>query len=430
MLRDARAVNDKVRLLAKLGAALIEAKRSGTDLDGAVAVSVGWDRLAASVAEADKLARPDKTDLPALAVRAWPVLHRLGPLFLGAFQLRAVPAAATTLRAIELLGDSYDSGGKKWPSSLPSSCLRPAWRDAVRHAAGAGGKERRTWEAPTLLALRDRFRSGDIWVEGSRQWRAVEDQLIPPVLFAAMRAAGPLPVAVPVTAEEYLTDRRALLERRLSEVSAKAAADTLEDVSIKCDELKVSPLKAITPEQAEDLADRLYAMMPSARITGVLAEVDRRTGFSAAFTHRHTGLPADDPRVVLTAVLADATNLGLTRMAEACSVASYRQLAWTAGWHLREDTYRKALAVLVNAQHKQPIPALFGARDVSSSDGQGYTTSGPGEAVGDINAHNGREASALFYTLATSRAVMRPTIPWPSRPQGEATYVIDGLFYR
>jgi hypothetical protein len=58
VLRDARAVNDKVRLLAKLGAALIEAKQSGTDLDGAVAAAVGWDRLAASVAEANKLARP------------------------------------------------------------------------------------------------------------------------------------------------------------------------------------------------------------------------------------------------------------------------------------------------------------------------------------------------------------------------------------
>jgi hypothetical protein len=48
-----------------------------------------------------------------------------------------------------------------------------------------------------------------------------------------------------------------------------------------------------------------------------------------------------------TAVLADATNLGLTRMADACSVASYRQLAWTTGWHLREETYRRALATLV-----------------------------------------------------------------------------------
>ena len=52
-------------------------------------------------------------------------------------------------------------------------------------------------------------------------------------------------------------------------------------------------------------------------------------------------MPADDPRVILTGVLADATNLGLTRVAEACSVASYRELAWTAGWHLREDTCAK-----------------------------------------------------------------------------------------
>jgi len=46
---------------------------------------------------------------------------------------------------------------------------------------------------------------------------------------------------------------------------------------IKGDELKVSPLKAITPEEAEALADQLYGMMPGIRITGLLAEVDRWT---------------------------------------------------------------------------------------------------------------------------------------------------------
>ena len=249
LLRDTRAINDKVRLLAKLGTALIEARETGTDLQEAVASVIGWDKLARSVAEAERLARPDKTDLPALAGRAWPVLHRLGPLFLGSLSLHAVPAAAATLRAIELLRAIYENGGQKRPPSLSTSFLRPAWREAVMGAETAN-RRRRIWEAATLLALRDRLRAGDIWVEGSRQWRAVEDQLIPPAQFTAMCEAGPLPLAAPKTAEEYLAGRRALLEWRLAEVNAKAAADRLEDVRITGNELKISPLKAVTPAEA------------------------------------------------------------------------------------------------------------------------------------------------------------------------------------
>jgi TnpA family transposase len=118
---------------------------------------------------------------------------------------------------------------------------------------------------------------------------------------------------------------------------------------------------------------------------------------------------ADDRRVALTAVLADATNLGLTWMAEACAIASYHRLAWTAGWHLREETYQNALAAIVNAQQRHPLAALFGAADVSSSDGQHFPTGGPGEAVGAVNARYGRQASALFYTRISPRASRRST---------------------
>ena len=430
VLRDARAVNDKVRLLAKLGAALIEAKNRGADLDRAVASAVGWERLAASVAAAERLARPDKVDLKALAGRAWPVMHRLGPMVLDTFRFRALPAAAATLRAVELLHGVYSNGRSTWPKSPPTSFLRPAWRDAVLSSRPADAVEhRRTWEAATLLALSHHLRAGDIWVEGSRQWRAIEDQLIPPALFSAMRESGPLPVAVPATAGEYLAERRALLDRRMGEVNAKAAADTLEDVRIKDGEMKITPLKAITPEAAEDAAGRLYGMLPNARVTSVLAEVHGWTGFANAFTHLHTGMPAEDPRVVLTAILADATNLGLTRMADACSVASYRQLAWMAGWHLREDTYRPGLAILINAQQRHPLAAFFGAADVSSSDGQAFLTAGRGEALGAHNARHGhgREPSALFYTHLSSRHA--PFYIESIPPSGEAAYVIDGLLY-
>ena len=64
-----------------------------------------------------------------------------------------------------------------------------------------------------------------------------------------MRAAGALPVAVPATAAEYLAERRALLDQRLSEVGAKAAADALEDVTIKDGDMKITPLRRSRPRR-------------------------------------------------------------------------------------------------------------------------------------------------------------------------------------
>ncbi len=94
---------------------------------------------------------------------------------------------------------------------------------------------------------------------------------------------------------------------------------------------------------------------------------------------------------------------------------------------LREDTYRGGTAILTNAQHSQPLAALFGAADVSSSDGQHFPTAGHGEAVGAFNAHYGREATALFYTHVSDRHA--PFYTAPITGAGEAAHVIDGLLY-
>ena len=422
---DRRAINDKVRLLARLGDALIAAKDDGRDPLEAVTTVISWDRLASSIEEAKRLVRSDNVDIVALTGRGYPVVRAIGPSLLQAFAFQAVPAATGLLRAIEVMRSFYASGRRGWPRHIPTGFLRKTWRRAVVADAGI---DRRAYELCLFAELRNRLRAGDVWVEGSRQFKAIEDQLIARPLFAAMDEAGPLPVAVPRDVDTYLLGRRTLLEQRLDEIDTHALAHRLEDVRITGATLRITPLKAVTPEAAEHLAEQLYRMVPRVRITELLAEVDRWTDFSAAFRHLHSSLPADDRRVVLTAALADATNLGLTRMADACSIASYRRLVWTAGWHLREETYAQALAVIVNAQHREPLATTFGTGTISSSDGQHFHVGGPGEAVGAVNARYGRDPAVSIYTHVSDRfAPFHAKLL--SAAAGEAAHVVDGLLY-
>jgi Tn3 transposase DDE domain len=57
----------------------------------------------------------------------------------------------------------------------------------------------------------------------------------------------------------------------------------------------------------------------------------------------------------MTALLADATNLGLARMARSSKVFSHSKLLWIAEWHVRDETYQAALACLIEALHAQPF---------------------------------------------------------------------------
>jgi hypothetical protein len=115
-----------------------------------------------------------------------------------------------------------------------------------------------------------------------------------------------------------------------------------------------------------------------------LIEVDHWTGFTRHFTHLKSGEPAKDKVLLLTAILADAINLGLTKMAEACAGATFARLSWLAAWHIRDETYTKALAEILDYQHRLPFAGHWGAGTTSSSDSQRFRAGGvPGVPLGD-----------------------------------------------
>lgn len=423
--REGRAVTEKVRLYARIGAALVAAKESGADAFTAIEQVIPWDRFTATVAEAAELAPSDDFDFLDQMDAQYTAIRRWAPTFLAVFDFKAAPTAEPLMRAIGILRDLNAAGRRSLPAEAPLDFVGRRWR---RYVVTDDGVNRRYWELCVLAELRDRLRAGDVWVIGSRQYRAFEDHLLSPVAFTELRRQGTLPVAVETNVDRYLADRLALLRDRLATVESKAAAGQLPGVVFEGGDLRVSPIAASVPDAAEALKARLYDRLPRIRITDLLAEVDSWTRLTDRFTHLRSGEPADDRRVVLTAVLADGLNLGLTRMAEACRLVSPRQLAWTADWHLRDDTYAQVLGGLNDALHRHPFAGVFGSGTVSSSDGQYFPLGGRGEDIGDINARYGHAPGLRFYTHLSGR--YGPfAVKVISAATSEAPHVLDGLLY-
>jgi hypothetical protein len=61
------------------------------------------------------------------------------------------------------------------------------------------------------------------------------------------------------------------------------------------------------------------------------------------FTHLKTGDTAKERTPLLTTILADAINLGLTKMAESCPGASYSKLSWASSCSLDSSNVRRGL---------------------------------------------------------------------------------------
>jgi hypothetical protein len=102
----------------------------------------------------------------------------------------------------------------------------------------------------------------------------------------------------------------------------------------------ISPLSAEDiPAEAVALKNELTEMLPFAPIVSLLIELDRRTGFLDCFTHaggKQTRTP-ELKRNLIAVLISHSTNLGLTRMTDACGI-SYDVLTWTDEWYVREET--------------------------------------------------------------------------------------------
>jgi TnpA family transposase len=213
-------------------------------------------------------------------------------------------AAQLLLEAIVLLKYLNRSESHQ-ERKLPVSFANSKWSKRLGNEP-----ERKLWETALLFAIRDGLRSRDIWAVDSRSYQDTRQQLLP-----TQQAEQILSLPIPLNANEWITERKELLDQRIKHVAQMMRQKTLPNSCIENGKIFVNRIDSQIPEGIDTLTLDIYKEMPQISITDILREVAEDTGFTDSFTHIHNGAVCNDKLGLLNVLLARGINMGLKKMA-------------------------------------------------------------------------------------------------------------------
>ena len=321
---SSKTINEKLGLYYKIGQALIKAKHSNQNPYEAIEELISWDEFEKSLVETKELSRSENFDF----------LYRLSFYsgwfkkyiyhFYEALEFKASTNTQNLLDAIILLKTQAKNNQRKIPLDAPTDFIKSRWKSII--FKNEPQIEKIYYEFAVASELRNALRSGDMWVSGSKQYRDFEEYLLDQKSYEECKINDILPGVQSYNFDEWILEKTTMLTKLLEEVNQLAKNDQLIDAIINEKGLKITPLTNNVPENARNFIQKVYTMLPKIKITNLLQEVDSWIHFSDSFNHLKTAKVVENNQLLLSVILSDAINLGLSKMAEATTDATYSKL--------------------------------------------------------------------------------------------------------
>ena len=423
---SSKSINEKLNTYAKIGQALIKAKQENLNPFTVIEEIMTWDEFTQTVQATQELAKPNNFDSLYLITKYYSWIKRYVTEFINVLDFRASSNTTNIINALNNIKIMHEQGLRKVPDDAPVDFIRKRWETLVFKEDG--GIDRQFYEFAVLSELKNALRSGDIWVTGSRQYKDFEEYLLDPTTFTTLKSNSVLPTVMNLSFQGFMQSRINQLTLILDEVHKLAINNEIPDVIINDDGLKVTQLTNSVPDEVYSFSQKVYSMLPKIKITHLLQEVDSWVNYTNVFTHLKSDKSTEKRELLQTVILSDGINLGLSKMAESCHGTTYSKLSSIQAWYVREETYKQATAIVVNAQHQQAVTTYWGAGNSSSSDGQRFNSGGSNVKSSSVNPKYGNTPGMTYYSH-TSDLYAPFHVTVITSNLRDSTYVLDGLLH-
>ena len=299
-----------------------------------------------------------------------PLMKQFTPNLLAKLDFKVAFTKDNFETALTLVKDLQIGKIRKLPQDAPMNFVSNSWHKVVIQE---GKINQQNYELCVLSLLKDRLKSGDIYVDLSRKYTNFESLLISKAHWKTNQES--------IFKELSLPDLSLRIDQKVEELAQllpdlfKKLAEAT-DIRIENDVLIVSPLNAEdTPSSAKKLQELINTRLPKISLVEMIQEVDTWLNYSKELEGGQVARNPQHQNLKYAALFSNACNLSLADLARSSDL-EYQSLWWVANNYFSEEHLKTANNLLVNYHNKQWISGYWGSGTLSSSDGQRFPTSG------------------------------------------------------
>ncbi len=365
--------------------------------------------------------------------------RNLRPIF-KALEFGGANSQAPTLAAIKFLKNYFSKPHHQRKALLgnaPITCIPIEWRKHLMVTPENGEEDSKMvvdiakYEFMVYQLIAEQVESGLLFLSNSISFKSLSSHLVSDKKWrnktALLTKLGNNKLLLPV--DKLLDQLEEELEQLIKSVNENIEKGDTKGIKIKKDGDKIT-FTLPYPKSADRANHPVFKQLKQVSIAEVLQFVQKDCGFMQEFTHIKPYDAKDilDPTAMMACIIANATNLGIYKMAETSDL-DYHQMHTQMKNFIRLETLRDANDVISNAIAKLPIFKYWNIHDDrihGSVDGQKFETRLHSFIARYSSKYFGVNKGVVAYTLCANHIPVNARVI--SANHHESHYLFDILF--